>query len=170
MKAVRLKTEYLHDPLGIGITVPRLFWNCEDGQMQTAWQVIARNGEGAVLWDSGKTEGASMRVAWAGPRLGSRARVVWQVRLWDESGHPGPWSDKARFELGLLRPEDWQAQWIAGDYTPKKNKRYPVDCFRRRFTVNGIKKARLYITACGLYEAQLNGVRVGDFILAPRCV
>lgn len=167
MKAVRLKTEYLHDPLGIGITVPRLFWNCEDGQMQTAWQVIARNGEGAVLWDSGKTEGASMRVAWAGPRLGSRARVVWQVRLWDESGHPGPWSDKARFELGLLRPEDWQAQWIAGDYTPKKNKRYPVDCFRRRFTVNGIKKARLYITACGLYEAQLNGVRVGDFILAP---
>ncbi|MCI9142020.1 MAG: hypothetical protein HFH87_05270, partial [Lachnospiraceae bacterium] len=30
-----------------------------------------------------------------------------------------------------------------------------------------IKKARLYITACGLYEARLNGTRVGNFVLAP---
>ena len=30
MKAVRLKTEYLQDPLGIDIPHPRLFWTCED--------------------------------------------------------------------------------------------------------------------------------------------
>ena len=30
-----------------------------------------------------------------------------------------------------------------------------------------MKKARLYITACGLYEAKLNGQRAGDVILAP---
>ena len=30
-----------------------------------------------------------------------------------------------------------------------------------------VKKARLYITACGLYEARFNGVRAGDFVLAP---
>ena len=35
------------------------------------------------------------------------------------------------------------------------------------FEVGTIRKARLYITACGLYEAKLNGHRVGEFILAP---
>jgi len=32
---------------------------------------------------------------------------------------------------------------------------------------NGVKKAELQITALGVYEAKLNGQRVGDFILAP---
>lgn len=167
MKAIRLRTEYLRDPLGIDIAAPRLFWNCEGGRLQSAWQILARDEAGAVLWDSGKTEGASMRAAWAGCALGSRARVVWQVRLWDENGEAAAWSEPASFELGLLRPEDWRAQWIAGDYAPKKNRRYPVECFRKRFSAAAIQKARLYITACGLYEARLNGTRVGDFVLAP---
>jgi alpha-L-rhamnosidase len=39
---------------------------------------------------------------------------------------------------------------------------------RREFTVRpGVKAARLYITALGLYEAQINGVVVGDHVLAP---
>ena len=42
-----------------------------------------------------------------------------------------------------------------------------MDCFRKAFSAADIRKARLYITACGLYEARLNGQRVGDFILAP---
>ena len=46
--------------------------------------------------------------------------------------------------------------------------RYPVDCFRKAFRLTKtVQKARLYITACGLYEAWLGGVRVGDFCLAP---
>lgn len=42
-----------------------------------------------------------------------------------------------------------------------------MDCFRKTFAAAGVQKARLYITACGLYEARLNGVRVGDAVLAP---
>ena len=167
MNATRLKTEYLTDPIGIDIPAPRLFWNCEGGERQTAYELTARDDRGRILWDSGKVESASMRAAWAGPVLGSRARVAWRVRLWDERGAAGAWSEEAFFELGLLRPEDWKARWIAGDYPPKKNRRYPVDHFRKRFTAAAIKKARLYITACGLYEAWLNGARVGGFVLAP---
>ena len=54
-----------------------------------------------------------------------------------------------------------------GDYDVDKRRRYPVDCFYKRFPVSGAGRARLYITACGLYEARLNGSRVGDFVLAP---
>ncbi|MGN1234470.1 MAG: family 78 glycoside hydrolase catalytic domain, partial [Christensenellaceae bacterium] len=49
----------------------------------------------------------------------------------------------------------------------KKTRRYPVDCFRKTFEGSCVKRARLYISACGLYEARLNGKRVGEFILAP---
>jgi alpha-L-rhamnosidase len=40
--------------------------------------------------------------------------------------------------------------------------------FRREFGLNQqVRSATLYITAHGLYEAQINGKRVGDAFLAP---
>lgn len=166
MNAIRLKTEYLFDPLGIDIDRPRLFWNCEGGVTQTAYQIIAADDSGTVLWDSGRVESASMRTQWGGAPVPARTAATWKIRLWDETGKAGNWAE-AHFELGLPKGEPWTAQWISGDYTPHKKERYPVDCFRKCFTVSGVKMARLYITACGLYEAKLNGTRVGEFVLAP---
>ena len=166
MKAICLKTEYLQTPIGIDIDRPRLFWNCEGGVTQTAYQIIAADDSDAILWDSGRVESASMRTQWGGAPVPARTAVTWKVRLWDETGEAGDWAE-AHFEMGLPKGEPWAAKWIAGDYTPRKKERYPVDCFRKSFTVSSVKKARLYITACGLYEANLNGTRVGDFVLAP---
>lgn len=167
MRAINLKTEYLHNPLGIDITAPRLFWNCEGGVTQTAYQILCRDEEGHTLWDSGKTPGSAMRAQYAGEALKSRSRILWRVRLWDENDRPGDWSEEANFELGLLDASDWQAKWITGNYKVNKKQRYPVDCFRKAFSAGAVKKARLYATACGVYEGQLNGKRIGDFILAP---
>ncbi|MBD5084953.1 MAG: family 78 glycoside hydrolase catalytic domain [Clostridiales bacterium] len=167
MRAIRLKTEYLPDPTGIDITTPRLFWNCEGGVTQTAYQVVCRDENDEILWDSDKVSSISMRVRYGGAPLNSRARVAWAVRLWDENDRPGDWSETAHFELGLLSATDWTAQWITGDYRVNKKLRYPVDCFRKTFETRQVKKARLYVTACGLYEGRLNGARVGNFVLAP---
>ncbi|MDD6033109.1 MAG: family 78 glycoside hydrolase catalytic domain [Oscillospiraceae bacterium] len=108
-----------------------------------------------------------MHVSYGGEMLKSRSKLLWQVRLWDENDLPGEWSEEAFFELGLLNPSDWQAKWIAGNYKVNKKQRYPVDCFRKSFRAENVKKGRLYITACGLYEAKLNGEKVGGFVLAP---
>ncbi len=160
MKAIRLKTEYLTAPLGIDVPQPRLQWNCEGGVKQTAYQIVTEN------WDSGRVESASMHAVYPLP-LHSRERVHWKIRLWDENNQPGEWSE-AFFEMGLLEKDDWTAQWITGDYTPNKKERYPVDCFRKSFAVAGeVRAARLYATACGLYEARLNGAKAGRFCLAP---
>ena len=167
MIAVGLKTEYLKNPIGMDFVEPRLQWNCEGGITQTAYQVVCRDDAGNTLWDSGKTAGNTMRVSYEGEALKSRSRVLWQVRLWDESDTPGDWSEEASFELGLLDPADWQAKWITGNYRVNKKQRYPVDCFRKRFTASEVKKARLYITACGLYEARLGGEKAGNFCMAP---
>ena len=156
MRAIRLKTEYLFDPLGIDVKRPRLMWNAEGGEKQTAYQVVTEK------WDSGKVASSSMRAEYPA-ELSDRERVNWKVRLWDENGEAGEWT-KAFFETGI---SSWQANWISGDYTPRKKRRYPVDCFRKAFTADNVRSARLYISACGVYEARLNGKRAGNFILAP---
>ena len=167
MRATRLRCEYLKDPVGMDILRPRLMWNCEGGVRQTAYELEAVSGEGRPLWSSGAVESSSMRAQYAGEALASRASVRWRVRLRDEEAVWGEWSGWASFELGLLSAADWEAEWISGDHRVDRRRRYPVDCFRRRFSSGKTKRARLYITACGLYEARINGERVGGFVLAP---
>ncbi|MBP5152754.1 MAG: family 78 glycoside hydrolase catalytic domain [Lachnospiraceae bacterium] len=159
MKAVRLQTEYLNNPLGIDMAHPRMLWNCEGGVRQTAYRIVTDK------WDSGKVESSSMHADYPQELL-SRERVNWKICLWDEENEQGEWSE-AFFETGLLKENDWTSQWITGDYAPSKKKRYPADCFRKYFEAPKSLKARLYISACGLYEAYINGQRVGDFVLAP---
>ena len=163
MQAIRLKTEHLQNPVGVDFTTPRLFWNCEGGKRQTAYQIIAESDSEAALWDSGKVDSSSMYALWGGNPVPRKTKVFWKVRLWDETNTVGQWS-QAFFETGM---DTWSAKWITGNYRVNKKQRYPVDCFQKTFHVSEWKKARLYITACGLYEAELNGQRIGDFILAP---
>ena len=165
MKAIRLRTEYLKDPLGIDIQHPRLFWNCSDGKRQSAFQILAVT-DGKTVWDSGKITTAAMHTDYPEP-LTSNQCVRWRIRLWDEMDLQGEWSEEAFFEMGLLLGSDWKAKWIAGDYSVDRRRRYPVDCFRKTFSIDGVVKARLYITACGVYEARMNGARIGEFVLAP---
>ena len=165
MKAINLKTEYLINPVGIDIQNPRLMWNCEGGITQTAYRIIAISNEKTV-WDSGKVVSSSMRAEYP-HKLKSRERVEWTVTLRDENDHEGEPSETAYFETGLLSASDFTAKWISGNYRVNKKTRYPVDCFKKQFNARNVEKARLYITACGLYEAKINGQRVGNFVLAP---
>ena len=59
MKAIRLKTEYLTEPMGLGIAAPRFYWNCEGGEKQTAYQIVCKCAD-EVIWDSGKVKSSSM--------------------------------------------------------------------------------------------------------------
>ncbi|MBQ7916863.1 MAG: family 78 glycoside hydrolase catalytic domain, partial [Firmicutes bacterium] len=167
MKSIRLKTEYLTKPLGLAIAAPKFYWNCEGGEKQTAYQIIAKCNE-KVVWDSGKVLSSAMtHITYNGEKLGSRDRVNWSVKLWDENDVSGE-ATESWFELGLLETTDWKASWITGDYRPKKEIRYSVDCFKKQFdTDKKIVKARLYASARGVYDVHINGKRVEDFILAP---
>ena len=163
MYAIRLKTEYLTDPIGIDMASPRLFWNCEGGIRQTAYEILAADDGGRLLWHSGKVLSHAMVCPWGGAPVPSKTRVLWKLRLWDENDSCGPWRE-AFFETGLDR---WDAKWITGNYAVNPVKRCPVDCFRKTFDTRNVAKARLYITACGIYEARLNGQRCGNFVMAP---
>ena len=70
MKAVNLKVEYLTNPVGIDITRPRFSWNFAEGTNQTAYQIVAKDDMGEILWDSGKVDSSKMHlVEWGGASL-----------------------------------------------------------------------------------------------------
>lgn len=59
---------------------------------------------------------------------------------------------------------EFSAKWIR----PVKDMGDTAPVFRKRWAVKKkIKEAKLFITSLGVYEAELNGSRVGDFVLAP---
>ena len=167
MRAVHMRTDYLKEPVGLGNPTPRLYWKCEGGVAQSAYQVIAEK-DGEQIWDSGKvSSSSSTHIPYGGPHPGSRERIDWKVRLWDEKDEPGEWSGSF-FEMGLLLAGDWKAKWISGNYRPKKNTRYPVDCFRKTFTAGKrVKRAVLYMSACGLYRGWIDGKPVSDAVFMP---
>ena len=42
MRATRLRTEHMRNPMGIDVKKPLLSWCCEAGISQTAFQIIAK--------------------------------------------------------------------------------------------------------------------------------
>jgi alpha-L-rhamnosidase len=180
----RLTVERRTEPIGIDALRPRFAWRVDgDGQgaRQTAFQLqVLPAGQPGTdwsrpMWDTGRREGdQSTYVPYSGPSLASRARYVWRVRVWNGAGVASSWSAPTFFEMGLLVADDWSARWIAHlvpdlASEPEQLGAYrPAPLLRRRFTLSGRPPlGRLYITALGVYEAALNGVRVGEERLAP---
>jgi hypothetical protein len=164
-----LRTCDLTDPLGIEATRPVLSWRLTGAAAQTAYHVRVDG-----LWDSGEVESADQRVVYGGEPLAGRTAAIWRVRTRDETGRWSEWSEPARFELGLLEPEDWSASWIThpdwydegGD--PRVGEGRPLPLLAGEFTLAGqVAAARLYVAGLGVYVASLNGAPVTDAVLEP---
>lgn len=172
-----LLCEYLVNPVGVDETSPRFSWKLRATRrnvLQTAYEIRVGNNEGIasgrnVVWNSGKiVSDQSIHIPYQGPVLTSRQRYFWQVRVWDNSGKRTAWSKTAYWEMGLLKPSDWSAQWVSpGSDNPDADIR-PSPLLRKDFSITKpVKSARLYITSHGLYETYLNGERIGDAYLTP---
>ena len=183
VKIAGLCCEYQTDPLAIDAVQPRLSWKLSSparGVRQTAYQVLVASSperlgqEQADLWDSGKvTSGQSIPIEYAGKPMASRMRCYWKVRIWDQDDQSSRWSKTAEWEMGLLHSIDWRGQWINdGKVSPTRDEDFyredPAPLFRRELNLTKtIRRARLYISGLGYYEASLNGKRVGDQRLDP---
>jgi alpha-L-rhamnosidase len=187
-----LRCAHLVDPLGVAPDRVRFSWQFAetDGDCrQSGYQVqVFRNGawrlsDQTLVWDSGHVQsGDCTDLGYGGPVLEPGGRYGWQVRVWDGHGRAGDWSPTASFEVELDRADGWQASWIGlgrardsvtppaamGPVDPVTRGLSPAPYVRRSFTADkAVASARLYVTALGLYEARLNGHRVGDGYLTP---
>ena len=123
----------------------------------------------ADVWDSGRVESAdNVLIPCESPPLQSRQRAHWSVQVWDRSGATAASSEPAWWEMGLLRAEDWHAQWIAPHRAGPAADEGRVSYLRSSFFLPApVHRARAYATALGLYELHCNGTRVGAARFTP---
>src|SRR3954468_13316541 len=153
--------------LGIGTASPRLSWQvpaAPAGWAQARYEIeISRGSEAPEVHAA--ASGEQILVAWPGEPLAAKEQASVRVRVGDADSWSG-WSAPGVVEAGLLAASDWTARLISprdlgaiGDPAPilSADVDLPGD----------VVKARLYVTAHGLYVAGLNGKRVGDQQLAP---
>ena len=164
MKVNNILTEYLDNPIGLGIKSPRITWTLEGVSKQKAFEIkYSINDDEEIIK---KVDSSSMNYTFS-EEFKSRDIVKYSLRVLSDKDEWSDYPPTHSFEMGLLEESDFTAKWITGNYKPSKKNRYPVDYFKKEFKVNSPSKARLYISACGIYEAFINGKRVGNFILAP---
>lgn len=167
-------TENQKNPLGVDVS-PRFSWQLVSEKrnvMQTAYEIRVSDAlpslSKANVWSSGKVNSdQSLFVPYSGQSLQSGKKYFWQVRVWDHAGKASPWSEANFWQMGLLNDSDWKAKWIQPGYKEDTiNQASPY--FRKTFsTSKKIASATAFITSLGLYEAFINGKRVGDAYLTP---
>ncbi|MBQ7209232.1 MAG: family 78 glycoside hydrolase catalytic domain [Lentisphaeria bacterium] len=168
LRVFDLRVDGLSGSPMIGNAAPHLAWKIAGapGTLQGAYRICASSEADQAgepdLWDSGWVASEqSVGVPWGGAVLPSRQRVFWRVAVRDQEGNASAFSETAVFETALLRKSDWKARWI---YLAGANGSCSSPCpyFRREFELRKKPvRAVLYVTARGLFEARINGERVG---------
>jgi alpha-L-rhamnosidase len=157
------------DPVGFHDAAPTFSWKLPEGMKKQTAYCLEVTSDGRTLWESGWVgSDQSVFVPYAGEHLTSRQKVAWRVNVRDEKGTESGWSKPASFELGLLSAREWKAQWIRPQGATDPNAEQ-VAWLRRAFTLpkdKEIAKARLYLTARGIFTLQLNGERVSQDLFA----
>lgn len=169
--------EHYHPPntLGVQESRPRISWRIEGAPLdfiQAGYEVEVSKVQIAsspLISTAKQTSGASRLIDWPFDEpLKSRQQIFIRVRVWDQGQTFSDWSEPAHLEVGLLKRDDWECERIAAPWSQRTANAQPEDLYRRELHINAsIEQARLYVTAQGVYEAEINGARVGDYFMAP---
>ena len=167
----QLSFEHHRSALGIAETEPRISWRFAGGAKDwehSSYDIEITRGDTTSSHSADTSD--SVYISWPEEPLVSREHASVRARAHGQDGQEStPWSDWVTVETGLLSEEDWQgALTIAAERETEKGEPKRPVYFRKDFSVDGaVQSARLYITALGIYEAEINGERVGDLVLAP---
>ncbi len=168
LSPVKLRCENIDNPTVVDVLRPRLSWvnkTTANGQVQTFYEIEVASSKELLtkgktdLWKSGKVESEqSVYIPYAGVPLKSGMDCWWRVRVWDKCGVVSEWSEVAYWGMGILSPEEWQAEWIGGGNLLKKE-----------FVLKKkLKQAKIFITGLGFFELYANGSKIGDDLLTPH--
>ena len=174
MKVYDLTCNHRKELLGTD-QLPYFSWKIEseeENTLQKSYRIIVKDKDDTV-YDSGITESQDLAfIPYQGEKLKSCTRYTWSVEVEDSHGNKA--SAQSFFETAFMNVTDWKAVFVQAPFKLKKRgkgfgNQPPATMFRRSFDVDGsIKKARLYMTSHGIYEAYVNGRRVDDRSFAPE--
>lgn len=155
------RVDHMTEPVGYLLTAPTFSWITETIHAEKSRICIYKGS--SLFYDSGfcglNPLGTRLKLD-----LEPRTQYMWFVEAADENGRTIR-SARNYFETGMM-DSAWQAKWIT---CGQKESRLPV-FFRNFIPEREVASARLYICGLGLYEARINGRRVGDESLTPGFV
>lgn len=169
-----LRCEYRVNPVGIGVRIPRFSWKLTGsgrGIAQAGYQVQVAEGDPlfrTLIWDSGQVRSdQSVHIRYEGSELASRKVYHYRVRVRDSRGNQSDWL-AAFWETGIMDAAEWTAQWITCDLARNHRSPEASQMFRSTFEAGGsVRSARIYATALGIYELEMNGRRLNENKFAP---
>lgn len=181
---VDLKCEYLTNPEGLDELHPRFSWtlsalnDSDYGQKQTSYRILVSRSLAKLdknlgdMWDTGWTSSDRMQlIEYKGNPLLSDKNYYWKVCVKDEKGQQSAWSDPAPWSTGLFSQFDWSAKWIGTSQLFDSSQREcNVEDPWLRKTINideAPGKATMFVASVGYHELYVNGIKIGDHVLAP---
>lgn len=123
LSIINLRVEYLKEPLGIDVKIPRFCWQMvapigKRCYVQTAYKIVVKASKGNVAWDTTKVKSdRSLNILYAGSVLEKTTRYNFKVTVWDQDEVSA--SESSWFETGLMNANPnlsgWDgASWIDG--------------------------------------------------------
>lgn len=180
LRVSNLRFDYHDSGLGVASASPFLSWKLVPAAgpsdipkdwLQASYEVEVKRASGIKNFPNIRGNTTTL-VPWPDDPLVSREVVEVRVKSTGTDGISTEWSAWRKAEAALFNANDWKADFITApkrtdEKHPDENGIRPLR-FRKTFKLAGsLKGARLYITALGIYEAYLNGKRIGDECLAP---
>ena len=160
LKVSKILIDRQENPAALSEPTPYLGWQLESDRRnvhQTAYRICIRDGL-MPFWDSGRITGSeSAAVRYAGPPLNEECHYTLELTVWDNHGESA--QGKAEFSTALFAPRFLTAQWITHTLA-ENHSECPV--FVRHFSAEPVQKARLYLSACGIYTVRLNGQEIAS--------
>ena len=163
MQITQIKINGVREPLGFGFDRPCVSFKVTDTASQKAVDACIRiMREDAPDQVLAERRGADLDHTGEHFAIPLEPRTAYRVQITVEGDAGDRAEAESRFETGK-RGEPWQAEWIAakaGDGC------HPL--MTKTVTVRpGLVKARLYATGAGMFEAYINGEKLGDEYLKP---
>ena len=163
MQITQLKINGIREPIGFRIDKPSVSFKVTETASKKAADCKIRIGkESEPAAALAEREGADLNFTGESFDLKLEPRTAYRVLI-RVTGDAGDSAEaEACFETGKM-DEPWQAEWIAAE---KGDGCHPV--LKKAFTVKpSLKKARLYATGVGMFEACVNGGKLGEEYLKP---
>lgn len=147
------------------------FFGSEQSWQQAAYQIKVRLGND-LQWKEFPvvSSNKNLFVEWPGEPLKSRASFDLSVRVQGDDGNFSEWSEPVHGQVGLLSDqEQWPARFIAMENQPREDgETAPETLFRKCFPLSKkVKSAKVFSTALGIYNLELNGTKVAEDFLNP---
>ena len=166
MRIYDVKINGITNPVGFALDSVKVSWKVDDcsskKQKKARIEISDTDSFDKILYE---LEGAELKSAGQKLTFDVKPYKRYFLRILVEGDqNESALSDPAWFERGKGKTP-WLAEFIG---TRPQDTFHPV--FQKKFqTEKEISKARLYVTGLGLYEAYLNGKKIGDDYLAPFC-